>query len=54
MLKKKSENPKIGFSKIYKKVQNFIFETNFQNVGCFEKRMTSTLQKTQREEKIDG
>ena len=31
-----------------------IFETDFQNVGCFEKRMTSTLQKIQREAKIDG
>ena len=27
---------------------------DFKNVGCFEKLMTSTLQKTQREAKIDG
>ena len=26
---------------------------DFQIFGCFEKLMTSTLQKTQREEKID-
>ena len=27
---------------------------DFQIFGCFEKLMTSTLQKTQREAKIDG
>ena len=32
-----------------------MFETDFQkNLGCFEKLMTSTLQKTQCEAKIDG
>ena len=31
-----------------------IFEVDFQNFWCFEKLMTSTSQKTQREAKIDG